>query len=152
MGLELLNNSGAHLTTAEPLILNTMEPGTILSIVSLTLKTLQRTITLVSEARQFKSECQELGAISVALKIAIEKNPDALTSHDSCTKLQACLSDVEVFVEQCTQKWNLLKHAREAFFDHKLPQLRQSLLRWIALFTLEGSVSIRHLCGGQPMF
>ena len=129
-----------------------MEPGTILGTISLILRTLQGIVTLVSEARQFKSECQELGAISAALKIAIEKNQDALTSHDSCAKLQACLSDVEVFVEQCTQKWNLLKHAREVFFDHKLPQLRQSLLGWIAVFTLEGSVSIRHLYGGQPMF
>jgi hypothetical protein len=129
----------------EPLILNTMEPGTIITTVSLILRTLQRIITLVSEARQFKSECQELGAISATLKIAIEKNQNALTTHDSCTKLQACLSDAEVFVEQCTQKWNLLKHAREVFFDHKLPRLRQDLLSWMAVFTLEGSVSIRHL-------
>jgi hypothetical protein len=119
-----------------------MEPGTITAIVSLILKTLQRIITLVSEVRQFKSECQELGAISAALKIAIEKNQNALAAHGSCTKLRAYLSDAEVFVEQCTQKWNMLKHAREVFFDHKLPQLKRGLLNWVAVFTLESSVSI----------
>lgn len=118
-----------------------MEPGTITAIVSLILKTLQRIITLVSEVRQFKSECQELGAISAALKFAIEKNQNALAAHGSCAKLRAYLSDAEVFVEQCTQKWNMLKHAREVFFDHKLPELRRGLLNWVTVFTLESSVS-----------
>lgn len=126
-----------------------MEPGTIATLVSFILKTLQKIISLVSEVRQFKRECKELGAISAALKIAIEKNQNALAAHGSCTELRAYLLDAEVFVEQCTQRWNMLKHAREVFFDHKLPQLRQGLLHWVAVFTLESSVSIH---SGQPMF
>jgi hypothetical protein len=117
-----------------------MDVGTIVSGISLILKTLHKIITLVNEVIQFKKECLELGAISATLKIAIEKNQGALTNHSSLIKLQACLTDIEVLIRQCTQKWNLLKHAREVFFDHKLLQLRQNLLAWVAAFTLESSV------------
>jgi hypothetical protein len=122
-----------------------MDPGTILSIVSLIIQTLERIGALVTEARQFKQECQELGAISAALKFAIEKNQSALSSHKSCADLRACLADVEMFIMQCNQRWNVLKHAREVFFDHRVQQLRQRLLGWMSVFTLEGSVSTLYL-------
>jgi hypothetical protein len=117
------------------------DAGTALAIVSLILQVLGRISKSVTEARQFRKECQELGGIAAILKIAIARNQAILTSYESWTDLQTCVTDVEVFVLQCTQRWRLLRHAREVLFDHKLPRLRQRLLSWVSVFTLEGSVS-----------
>jgi hypothetical protein len=120
----------------------TMDPGLILAIVSLTIVVLEKIVNTANEARQFKTECQELGAISASLKLAIENNRGALTNHESCVQLQSCVADVEVFVTECAQRrWNVLKQAREVFFSHRAPHLKQRLFEWMNVFVSEGSVS-----------
>jgi hypothetical protein len=123
-----------------------LDPGASLAIASIALEVLDRILGIINEARQLTPECEELGSIATVLKIVLRKNHDALDTYESWTQLQACLTDVEVFVVQCTGtlRWRLLKRAREVLFDHKLPQLRQRLLRWVSVFTLEGTVSIMH--------
>jgi len=118
-----------------------VDPGTILGIVSLTIRALEKISAIVDEARQFKAECRELGVISAVLRLAIENNRDALTSHEASMQLLSCVVDVEVFVQECTQRWNVFKHAREVFYSHRVPRLRQKLLGWVNVFVLEGSVS-----------
>jgi hypothetical protein len=97
-------------------------------------------IKTAQEVRKLKSECEEVGNTASILKEVLEANKDVLKEQKTSVKLEKVLVEVSKFVVECKES-NLLHRAWEVMWKHRLPSLLKEMMMWIALLSVETTVS-----------
>lgn len=104
------------------------------------IKLLRYIVQTAQKVKRLKTECEDIGKTAQIMLDVLNDNFEALKDKQTAQRLNEVLERLAKVVTEC-QRGNVLAKAWEVMWRRRLPGLMKDMMTWIALLTMETTVS-----------